>query len=167
MAKSAKVVRVTTTLTRWDNESGWHSLPIEAVVATRLGFEGKLRRVVCTLNGKHTFQCALLPGGGRFYIIVNKQIRDKVGISHGDKVKVELVKDESKYGLPMPKELREVLKQDKEGNRLFHALTAGKQRTILYYIGKAKDIDRRIHMALVVIEHLKDNDGKIVYPKLA
>jgi len=69
--------------------------------------------------------------------------------------------------LPMPKEFREVLKQDKEGNRLFHALTPGKQRTVLYYIGKAKDIDRRIHLALVIIEHLKDNDGKIVYPKLA
>jgi uncharacterized protein YdeI (YjbR/CyaY-like superfamily) len=67
----------------------------------------------------------------------------------------------------MPKELREVLKQDKAGDRMFHSLTAGKQRTILYYIGKAKDIDRRIHMALVVIEHLKDNDGKIIYPKLA
>jgi len=167
MAKGAKVVRLTTVLTKMEHEFGWHWLPIKADVATKLGFEGKLRRVVCTINGKHTFQCALLPSSGQFYIIVNKNIRDKLGIAAGDKVKVELVKDESKYGLPMPKEFREVLKQDKEGNRLFHALTPGKQRTVLYYIGKAKDIDRRIHMALVIIEHLKDNDGKIVYPKLA
>ena len=67
----------------------------------------------------------------------------------------------------MPKELKEVLRQDPDGNKLFHALTAGKQRTILYYMAKPKDVDRRIHMALVVVEHLKKNDGKIVYPKLA
>ena len=66
----------------------------------------------------------------------------------------------------MPKELKEVLRQDRDGNKLFHSLTAGKQRTILYYIGKQKDIDRRIHMSLVVVEHLKNNDGKIIYPKL-
>jgi bifunctional DNA-binding transcriptional regulator/antitoxin component of YhaV-PrlF toxin-antitoxin module len=167
MPKSAKVVRLTTVLTKMEHEFGWHWLPIEGIIAKKLGFEGKLRRVVCTLNGKHTFQCALLPSGGQFYIIVNKQIRDKLGIAAGDKVKVELSKDESKYGLPMPKEFREVLKQDRDGDRLFHGLTPGKQRTILYYVGKTKDIDRRIHMALVIVEHLKNNDGKIIYPKLA
>jgi bifunctional DNA-binding transcriptional regulator/antitoxin component of YhaV-PrlF toxin-antitoxin module len=167
MAKIAKVVRLTTVLTKPDKDSGWHFLTIKPSVAGKLGFTGKSRRVVCTLNDAHKFQCALLPTGGSFYIIVNKKIRTKLGIEEGSKVKVELSKDESKYGLPMPKELREVLKQDPEGNELFHRLTAGKQRTILYYIAKPKDVDRRIHMALVIVEHLKKNEGKIVYTKLS
>src|SRR2546428_1814742 len=99
---------------------------------------------------KQPFQAPPMPMSGVFYIFVNKQVREKLGILEGDRVKVELRKDESKYGLPMPRELKEVLKQDAEGDRLFHALTAGKQRTILYYVGKAKDVDRRIHYALVV-----------------
>lgn len=41
----------------------------------------------------------------------------------------------------MPEELEELLHQDEEGNRLFHALTPGKQRTLLYYIGAPKTAD--------------------------
>jgi uncharacterized protein YdeI (YjbR/CyaY-like superfamily) len=113
-----------------------------------------------------SFQCALLPSDGDFVIVVNKVKRTKLGIVDGDKISVELAKDESKYGLPMPEELREVLKQDPAGNKFFHSLTAGKQRSILYFVGKVNDVDRRIHTALIFIEHLKNNDGKIVHDQL-
>jgi bifunctional DNA-binding transcriptional regulator/antitoxin component of YhaV-PrlF toxin-antitoxin module len=169
MPKTAKTLRITAVLTKSENEFGWYFLRFDAEAVAGLKFEDKKsRRVVCKLNGSHTFQCALLPWTkSGFCIVVNKQIRTKLGIVEGSEVNVELTKDESKYGLPMPKELREVLKQDREGDRLFHSLTPGKQRTILYYLAKPKDVDRRIHMALIVIEHLKENDGKIIYPKLA
>lgn len=135
-------------------------------IVAKFGFEGKFKRVVCTINGGEGFQCALLPSGDMFYIIVNKKKRDALGIVAGDIVDVLLIKDESKYGLPMPEEFEEVLKQDLDGDRLFHALTAGKQRSILYLISKAKNIDLRIHYALLVVEHLKANDGKIIDQKL-
>jgi len=169
MPKTAKKLRLTSILTKSEHETGWHFLTFDAKAVAALKFEAKKsRRVVCTLNDTHSFQCALLPWTEKgFCIVVNKKVREKLGIVEGSKVKVELTKDESKYGLPMPKELKEVLRQDREGNKLFHALTAGRQRTILYYIGKHKDIDRRIHMSLVVIDHLKNNEGKIIYQKLS
>jgi bifunctional DNA-binding transcriptional regulator/antitoxin component of YhaV-PrlF toxin-antitoxin module len=169
MPKASKTIKLTVKLCKSDNEWGWHFLRFSAKSVAGLKFEPrKSRRVVCTLNGRHTFQCALLPWTkGGFCIVVNKAIRDKLGIVDGDKVTVELKKDESKYGLPMPKELKEVLRQDKEGDRLFHALTPGKQRTLLYYIGKWKDVDRRIHYSLIVIDHLKKNEGKVDFPKLS
>jgi hypothetical protein len=168
MPKAAKTVRFTTVLTKGDDEFGWHFLRFGPKKVAALKFEDKkYRRVVCTLNGRHSFQCALLPNGGDFCIVVNKKIRDKVGIADGDKVVVELERDESKYGLPMPPEFKEVLRQDKEGDKLFHALTPGKQRSILFYMTKTKDTDRRIHYALIFIEHLKKNDGKIIGDKLA
>src|SRR5690606_12695467 len=101
--------------------SGWHFLPVDAEYAEALGFEGKSRRVVCTLNGAHTFQCALMPSGGSFFIMVNKKIRTSLGIEAGHAVRVELMKDTSKYGLPMPEEFEEVLAQDDEGRELFEA----------------------------------------------
>jgi len=169
MPKAAKKVRFTAVLSKGDEAFGWHFLRFPEKKAAGLKFEdGKSRRIVCTLNSRHTFQCALLPWvENGFCIVVNKKIRDKLGIVDGDKVTVELERDESKYGLPMPKELKEVLRQDREGDKLFHALTPGKQRTMLYYIAKSKDVDRRIHFALVLVEHLKKNDGKIVFPKLS
>src|SRR5688500_18916506 len=162
----AKSVKFETELTRSPESSGWHFLFVGAEIARKLRFEGKLRRVVCSISGSEGFQCALLPSGDKFYIIVNKQKRDSLGIVAGDRVNVKLVKDESKYGLPMPEELREVLDQDPDGDKLFHDLTAGKQRSMLYYIGKIKNIDKRIHAALILVEHLKDNDGKVDGDKL-
>jgi bifunctional DNA-binding transcriptional regulator/antitoxin component of YhaV-PrlF toxin-antitoxin module len=105
-------------------------------------------------------------GSGEYIISINKKKRDELGIRVGDIISVELTRDESKYGLPMPEEFREVLAQDPEGDRLFHALTPGKQRSLLYQASQKKDLDLRIHRALAIIEHLKENDGQVVWEKL-
>lgn len=147
-------------------DSGWHFIPVKAKIGEKFEKKDGSRRVVCTINGTESFQCALLPSDGDFVIVVNKVKRDKLKIVDGDRIAVELKADESKYGLPMPEELREVLDQDPDGDKLFHSLTPGKQRSILYFVGKVKDIDRRIHTALIFIEHLKQNDGKIIEDKL-
>lgn len=162
MAKLQKRVEFETELTKSTTDSGWHFLLVEKDIVAKFGFEGKFKRVVCTINGGESFQCALLPWGELFYIIVNKKKRDALGIIAGNTVDVQLEKDESKYGLPMPEEFREVLNQDPDGDRMFHGLTAGKQRSILYQLSKPKDIDVRIHQALLIVDHLKENGGKII-----
>lgn len=166
MAKAAKSQRFKTELRKLAADYGWHFIVVKKKIAESFPSDGKSRRVVCTLNGEVTFQAGLMHYQGDFFITVNKPTRVKLGLEDGDKVEIELKADESKYGLPMPEEFREVLDQDTDGDRLFHALTAGKQRSLLYYIGKAKDIDKRIHYALIVVEHLKNNDGKIDGDKL-
>ena len=150
-----------TELVKPDADSGWHFIHIKGTVGEKFEKRETSRRVVCTINGTESFQCALLPFDGDFVIIVNKAKRNKLKIGAGDKITVELKADDSKYGLPMPPELKEVLKQDREGSKLFHSLTAGRQRSLLYLVGKVKNIDRRIHTALLVIEHLKKNEGRI------
>lgn len=162
MAKPQKSVKFKTELVQSSTGSGWHFLLVKGEIVAKLGFEGKFKRIVCTINGGEGFQCALLPWGELFYIIVNKKKRDAIGIVAGDMVNVLLVRDESKYGLPMPEEFEEVLRQDPEGDRMFHDLSEGKQRSILYQLSKPKDIDLRIHQALIIVEHLKENDGKII-----
>ncbi len=162
MPKPQNQVKFKTELVRSTNDSGWHFLLVTADIVAKFGFEGKSKRIICTINDGEGFQCALLPWGELFYIIVNKKKRDAIGIVAGDVVNVLLAKDESKYGLPMPEEFQEVLNQDPDGNRLFHGLTAGKQRSLLYQLAKPKDIDVRIHQALLIVDHLKENDGKII-----
>jgi Domain of unknown function (DUF1905). len=157
----AKAVKFKTELVQSTTGSGWHFLLVEKKIEQKFGFVDKFKRVVCSINGGEPFQCALLPWGETFYIIVNKQKRDAIGIVAGDIVNVELVKDESKYGLPMPEEFAEVLKQDRPGDKLFHALTAGKQRSLIHMVLSVKNIDKRIYTALGIVEHLKANNGKI------
>lgn len=149
------------------NNKLWGSHFAVPDVVARIFTDTGSRRVVCTLNGSVEYPCALLPrGDGSFLIMVNKKTRDKLGLKAGTPVSVSLRQDDSKYGLPMPEEFAELLAQDEEGNRLFHALTPGKQRTLLYIIGQPKNSDVRLLRALAITEHLKTNAGKIDYKKL-
>lgn len=168
MARSRKTITFKAKFTNAAEQGGgWHFLVVEPKVVERLGFKGGSKRVLCSINRADPFPCALMPWGEIFYIIVNKKRRADLGLNVGDFVEVRLQRDDSKYGMPMPEELKEVLNQDPEGDRLFHALTPGKQRSMLYFIGKFKDIDRRIHTALSLVEHLKKNNGKIIPEELS
>jgi len=145
----------------------WHIVRVPRKIAVRLGIRGNTRRVVCTLNDAESFQCGLMPdGNGEFFISLSKKLRDKLRVAEGDEIAVELRKDESKYGLPMPEELAEVMHQDSEGDRLFHALKPGNQRLVIRMIDAVTDIDKRIHRALVTMKYLKKTDGKFVYDEL-
>jgi len=149
-----------------NNLWGCHFAVPQAVAIALFGAENS-KRVVCVLNEKIEYQCALLPrGDGSFVITVNKKNQIKLGLKIGSKVSISLQKDESEYGLPMPEEFAELLAQDEEGNRLLHALTPGKIRTLLYLVGQPKNSDIRLHRALVIVEHLKKNEGKIDYKQL-
>ena len=125
------------------------------------------KRVVCKINGSHEFQCALMPKGeGKYFINVNKEIQKKFGLSEGDEVTAEIKPDESKYGLPMPEELEGLLQVDEEGSKLFHALTPGKQRNLIHIVGTAKRSETRIKKALVIVEYLKEVNGKLDFKEL-
>lgn len=164
MKSASKPVKLESILTK--SASGWYYLTVSPEIAKGFETDGKTRRVVCTLNESHTFQCALMPNKGRFTIGVSQPIRKKLLLQDGDTVTFRLEKDTSKYGMPMPDDFAEVLRQDSEGDRLFHALTPGRQRSLLYMIADPKDIDKRIHLGLSVLEHLKENGGKIDAEKL-
>jgi hypothetical protein len=165
-ASCRRKVRFSSTLERSTNKLWGGHCQVPGSAARRL-INGKSRRVVCSLNGSPYRQCALIPhGNGSFVLTVNKGTRDELGLEFGVKVNVRLKRDESRYGLPMPEEFQEVLRQDREGNRLFHALTAGRLRTLLYIVGQAKSPDARISRALTILRHLKLNKGRINYKEL-
>jgi hypothetical protein len=153
-------------LERSDNKLWGCHFPVPMNVAGKL-MEGKSKRVICTIGGRETFQCAILYyKKGKPVISVNKTVRDSLGVTFGAVVEIMLKKDTSEYGLPVPEELEEVFRQDKDGKRIFHSLTPGKQRTLLYIVNNVKDPDKKILRSLVVLQHLKENKGKIDYKKL-
>ncbi|MGD9629468.1 MAG: YdeI/OmpD-associated family protein [Pyrinomonadaceae bacterium] len=158
-----KPVRFRSKLEVTDSDPPWHILRFPKAKVADFGFQGNLRRVVCTLNGVETFNCALFPSKGEYFITLNKKLRQKLGLEVGRSVSVELVRDESDYGMPMPEEFAEVLRQDKDGERLFVALSPGNQRLMLKLIVFVKDVDKRIVRSLVGIEILKKCEGRFDY----
>jgi hypothetical protein len=156
-----------TALERFGNTNLWHSFITVPEKFAQPFIDETGRRVICTLNETESFHAALMHSGqGDYFINVNAVLRKKLKLREGDEVLVRLEKDTSEYGLPMPEEFKELLTQDPEGNKLFHAHTPGKQRTLLYIIAKPKDPALRIRNGIAVLEHLKRNNGAINYKQL-
>lgn len=141
---------------------GYHVMVPEAISAWFLKHD--IKRLVCTINGSFSWHCALIPkGGGLYYILLNASIRKKQMLQIGTSVQFDLTEDKSKYGMPMPEEMKELLYQDPEGEKLFQALTPGKQRSILHMAGKFKSSQKRLEKALIILDHLKKQNGKLDY----
>lgn len=125
------------------------------------------RRVICTLNEAYEFHAALMPNGnGGFFIIINSEIRKKLKLGETAALLVQLKKDKSKYGIHLPEEMEELLLVDEAGSHLFHQLTPGKQRSLLHIIGKPKSAAIRLRKAVVVLDFLKTNNGKLDFKLL-
>ena len=113
-------------------------------------------RLLCSINGTPAFQCGLVSlGNGNAYIMLSKIRMKQCGIELSQEIKLTLQKDNSKYGMQMPEELKELLKQDAEGNMRFEKLTPGKQRYIIHYVDGVKNTQKRIDRAIMLIENLK------------
>ncbi|REJ84482.1 MAG: DUF1905 domain-containing protein [Bacteroidetes bacterium] len=124
---------------------------------------GKLPiRLWCSVNGSEAFQCGLVAlGKGDAYITITKKRMKEYGVTEGDEVQIELKPDESKYGMEVPEELEELLKQDHEGRRRFEMLSPGKQRYIINYVSTVKNSVLRMNRALLLIGNLKlSREGK-------
>jgi hypothetical protein len=125
------------------------------------------RRVVCSINGAEGFQGALMHDGkGDFFINLNKERRVQLELAADVPFEVTLAKDDSKYGAPMPEELEVLLEQDEEGSHYFHQLTPGRQRSLIHLVAKPKQSDTRLRKAVVIVDFLKANKGKLDYKAL-
>lgn len=125
------------------------------------------RRVLCSINNAEHLHVALMPdGNGSYFINLNKEVRKKHHLEEGSEMQVVLAKDLSKYGLPVPDFFEELCFQDPEANDFFHALTMGKQRNLLYIIGKPKSEQKQLEKALTIFEYLKSTNGQLDFKEL-
>lgn len=114
------------------------------------------KRVICNIDERFEFHCAILRSQAiGYYIMMGKKNLKKGNLSEGQKIEVSLLPDTTKYQAEIPEELEEVLKSDFEGSEIFHQLTPGKQRSIIYIVTAVKSTDKRIERALKILENIK------------
>lgn len=144
---------------------GHHIMVPEEIVLSLI--EAGVKRMISTYNDQIKTHCALRSmGDGRYFININKEIRSKLKLQVGSTLSVNLSPDNSKYGMKMPEEFQVLLDQDIEGEQYFHALTPGKQRSLIYMVAKPKNPDKRLEKANVILEFLKWNQGKLDFTAL-
>lgn len=150
-----KPITYKTCIARLDYMNDMHYVEVPPDILQQLGGSLKVR-LLCTVNKKITFPCGPIAlGNGSGYITINKKRMKELRVGLKDEVHISLIKDPSKYGMDVPEELSELLKQDKEGARRFKLLPPGKQRYIIYYVNQVKSSQLKINRAILLIENLK------------
>ena len=157
--------RITTTLEVFDWAIGYYHFPIDKETTEKCTSD-KHKRVVCQINNQIKMHCALMPLGEGSFIMVSKKVRKALAINAGDQVSLELEKDESEYGLPMPESLEMILTQDDQAFEYFKSLTPGKQRSLIYIVSQLKSIDKQITKSMAIADHLKEIQGRLDYKLL-
>lgn len=129
--------------------------------------DGDNRRVIVKINGSAKLRSALMPiNKVESFILINKEVRTKLGLSQGDEVTIEIEKDHSEFGMDVPEELSVLLDQEPEANNFFEELTPGKQRSLIYIVSKVKNTNSRLNKALAIVHHLKEVNGKLDFKML-
>lgn len=126
----------------------------------------KVKRLICTINGELKIHCAIMYSKEGPYILTNKQVVKHLSKANSSSLSVKLEEDTSKYGMEMPEEFDQCLKDDPIGFEYFNQLTPGKQRNLIHMVANVKSSDIKIRRALAILEHLFRESGKLDFKKL-
>jgi len=158
-------MELTCTLQHFHNKLWSYYVAIPKVVGDSF-VEGDNRRVRCSLNGLPPIHAALMPAGDVYTIYVRNDLQKQLGVEEGGDIHVSLEKDTTEFGMPLPESFEMIMAQDEEGAAHFRALTMGKQRSLVYVVGKVKNIDSQIAKGLAILHHLKEANGKLDFKRL-
>ncbi len=126
----------------------------------------KQSRVICSVNNSLHFHAALLPKNGLYHILMNQANCKKLGVTAGDTLEVVLEPDTSKYGMPLPQEIENLLEADSLFHQYFEGLTPGKQRNLLHIVNQVKSTRSRETKAQAICDHLTEAKGKLDFKAL-
>lgn len=137
-------------------ESGMHYIMLNEETVTYLTANNN-KRAVCKINDLVEFHCAILPKKeGWHFVQVSLKICKKLKVKEGDKLTASFKIDTTPYQFEMPEELAEVLATDELANQIFHDLTIGNQRSLIYLVAQVKSMDKRIERALKIAYQIKN-----------
>ncbi len=125
------------------------------------------KRFIITLNDAVSYPGSINPiSKGHYIILINKARAKQLKIQFGDIVQVKMEPDTSEFGMPISEEMQLVLDEDPEGFDYLKKLTPGKIRSLIYMVTKVKNPDKRIEKTIVILDHLRANQGKLDYKML-
>lgn len=133
-------------------------MPTQVVVVPDAAWQtlgGKAtKRVVATLNG-HAERLGLLPqeGGGR-YLLLRKELCQRLGLSIGQEIVITLAPDPNPDYVDLPDELAEALAAWPEAETGFLALSGAMRRAIACKVADAKRPETRARYAVELAERL-------------
>jgi len=94
-------------------------------------------------------------GGPNHILIILKGIREQIGKSFGDQVKVTVEADTEPRVIEIPPELAKAFRKDKAAAAYFHSLAYSHKREYVGYITEAKKEETRLRRVAQTVAMLK------------
>lgn len=156
------MIAFTATIQRFDKKgekTGWIYIEISAAQAKKLKPDTKTSfRVKGKFDSYPLKQTALIPmGDGKFILPINGTMRKGTGKKHGDKLKVTLEIDESKF--VMNADFMACVKDDPTANTFFKTLSPGHQRYFSKWIDRAKTTQTKTKRIVMAVNALSRKMG--------
>jgi Bacteriocin-protection, YdeI or OmpD-Associated/Domain of unknown function (DUF1905) len=98
--------------------------------------------VQVTING-HRYRSTVAVYGGRYYLPVNRAVREAAGVEAGDLVVVELEADEAPREVEVPEDLAAALAADERAAAAFERLSYTHRREHVEWVTEAKRPETR------------------------
>jgi hypothetical protein len=115
----------------------WTFAPIPVDIARDTGIKARLR-VKGRIDGV-PFAGTLLPGGsGRHFVVVKKGIRDRLGKSAGDRIKIQMDFDLSPVGVVIPDDFARALSKNSAARSGFEDMAPSHKKAYVDWIEEAK-----------------------------
>lgn len=142
-----------TTLVRPEGVGTWTFAPIPVDLVKQTSIKARLR-VKGTIDAV-PFKGTLLPSGsGRHFVVVKKELRDKIGKKAGDSVRVEFDLDTSPVEVSIPKDFAAALASAPSAKAEFEKMAPSHKKAYVTWTESAKTQGtraNRIDKAIVMI----------------
>ncbi len=129
---------------------------VEVPFDVKEAFGSKRPRVKAVIEGIQYRGILSRMGTERHLLVILKEIRETVGKTFGDEVKITVELDEEPLVIEVPDDLQKAFKAEKEAKAFFDKLSYTHQREYVMWINEAKREETRQRRILKAIELLKE-----------
>jgi hypothetical protein len=110
--------------------------------------------VRATING-YTFRTTIAPMGGRFLLGLNREVRERAGVAAGQRVAVELERDDDPRVVDVPPDLEGAISADRTARETFDGLSYTHRKEYVRWIESAKREETRRRRLEKAVELLR------------
>ena len=128
---------------------------VEVPFDVEKAFDSKKPKVKALIEGVPYRGTLVRMGGPNHILIILKGIREQIGKTFGDEVKVSVELDVEERVATIPAELKRIFKSDKEAKSAFEKLSYTHQKEYGKWINEAKQEETRQRRIVKTIERLK------------
>ena len=128
---------------------------VEVPFDVEAAFGSKKPKVRTMIEGVPYRGLLVRMGGPNHMLIILKGIREQIGKTFGDEVRVTVEPDTEPRVIEIPKDLMKELKKDKEAKTFFDKLSYTHQKEYVRWVEEAKKEETRQNRIVKTIEMLK------------